>query len=164
MLNFLCTFFLHYLGELNENLSSNILYLMSFTFKLAKQKMTSKITSFLFFVKKIQEMYVLFVSIKMIYIWPTNIIWLSPAHKGTRFWESEFARKKCVPHQKLRSIVINQHKTLILYLHENRVWSKFDLIDCNINKLHSQRDFSVDLDALCTFYEILAYVKQNDNQ
>ena len=41
--------FLHYLGELNENLSSNILYLMFFTFKLAKQKMTSKITSFLFF-------------------------------------------------------------------------------------------------------------------
>ena len=41
--------FLHNFGVLNANLTNKILYLMSFTFKLAKQKMIFKITSFLFF-------------------------------------------------------------------------------------------------------------------
>ena len=40
--------FLHISGVLNANLSNNILYLMPFPFKLAKQKMTSKITCFQF--------------------------------------------------------------------------------------------------------------------
>ena len=39
MLDFFQTLFLHYLGVLNSNLSDNILYLMSFAYKLAKQKM-----------------------------------------------------------------------------------------------------------------------------
>ena len=34
--------FLHNLGVLNLNLSYNILYLLTFTFKLAKHKMTAK--------------------------------------------------------------------------------------------------------------------------
>ena len=41
--------FLYNLGVLNASLSNNILYFMSFTLKLAKQEVTSKITSFLLF-------------------------------------------------------------------------------------------------------------------
>ena len=37
--------FLQNVDVLNANLSNNILFLMSFTFKLSKQKMSSKITS-----------------------------------------------------------------------------------------------------------------------
>ena len=46
-------FFLHNVGVLNTKLLNNILYLMSFTFKLANQKMTSKMTFF----KKIAHKY-----------------------------------------------------------------------------------------------------------
>ena len=46
---FIIYLFLHNLCVLNENLSDNILYLVSFTFKLLKQKMTAKTTSLLYF-------------------------------------------------------------------------------------------------------------------
>ena len=41
--------FLHDFGVLNANLSNDILYLIFFTFKLAKQAIATKITYFIFF-------------------------------------------------------------------------------------------------------------------
>ena len=45
---FIIYLFLHNLCVLNENLSDNILYLVSFTFKLLKQKMTKPHLCYIF--------------------------------------------------------------------------------------------------------------------
>ena len=44
---------LHNFHVLNSNLSNKIIYLLSFTFKLAKQKMAAKTTYFLYFCYKL---------------------------------------------------------------------------------------------------------------
>ena len=91
--------FLHNPGVLNANLSNNILYLMSFTLKLAKQKMTSKSHTF-FFLSHINTQFLFSTRFRvercMSYLFRPKLPifdlqkkWLLLAHKWKRFYESE---------------------------------------------------------------------------
>ena len=60
--------FRHNLGALNENVSNNIQYLMSFNFKLTKQKLATKMHNFWGFLRDLKLRNVSFVSIKMTHI------------------------------------------------------------------------------------------------